>query len=149
LVAAIPHLRAFAVSLCHDVHRADDLVQETLVKGWQNRESFEAGTNFKAWLFTILRNTYFSERRRTKHVLVEANSDFVERLSQHPAQPGHLDLQDFLAALCRLKPGQREALVLVGAEGPPERIGTSDAFSQGPNPIHSWPRLSGKPATLG
>jgi RNA polymerase sigma-70 factor, ECF subfamily len=117
LVAAIPHLRAFAVSLCHDVHRADDLAQETLVKGWQNREIFEAGTNLKAWLFTILRNTYFSERRRTKHVLVEANSDIVERLSQQPTQPGHLDLQDFLAALYRLKPGQREALVLVGAEG--------------------------------
>jgi RNA polymerase sigma-70 factor, ECF subfamily len=117
LVAVIPHLRAFAVSLCHDAHRADDLVQETLVKGWQKRETFETGTNLTAWLFTILRNTYFSELRKTKHVLIESDSDFVERLSQHPAQPGHLDLQDFLAALYRLEPGQREALVLVGAKG--------------------------------
>jgi RNA polymerase sigma-70 factor (ECF subfamily) len=115
--AAIPHLRAFAVSLCDDAQRADDLVQETLVKGWQNRENFQTGTNLKAWLFTILRNTYFSDLRKTKHVLVEANSDFVERVSQHPAQAGHLDLQDFVAALYRLEPGQREALILVGAEG--------------------------------
>jgi RNA polymerase sigma-70 factor (ECF subfamily) len=116
-VAAIPYLRAFAVSLCHDAHRADDLVQETLVKAWQKRDSFEAGTNLKAWLFTILRNTYFSELRKKNHLLVETNSDVVERLSQHPTQAGHLDLQDFVAALYRLEPAQREALILVGAEG--------------------------------
>jgi RNA polymerase sigma-70 factor (ECF subfamily) len=117
LVAAIPQLRAFAVSLCHDAHRADDLVQEALVKGWQKRESFEAGTNLKAWLFTILRNTYFSELRKKNHLLVEVNSDLIERLSQHPAQAGHLDLQDFAAALAQLQPPQREALILVGAGG--------------------------------
>ena len=116
-VAAIPHLRAFAVSLCRDAQRADDLVQETLVKGWQKRDSFEAGTNLKAWLFTILRNNYFSELRKKNHVLVEANGDSVERLSQHPTQSGHLDLQDFAAALAQLEPPQREALILVGAEG--------------------------------
>jgi RNA polymerase sigma-70 factor (ECF subfamily) len=115
-VAAIPHLRAFAVSLCRDAPRADDLVQETLVKGWQKRESFEAGTNLRAWLFTILRNNYFSELRK-KHLLVEANGEAVERLSRRPTQPGHLDLQDFLAALDKLEPRQREALILVGAEG--------------------------------
>ena len=116
-VAAIPHLRAFALSLCRDAQRADDLVQETLVKGWQKRDSFEAGTNLKAWLFTILRNNYFSELRRKNQVLVEANGDCVERLSEHPAQSGHLDLQDFAAALGKLEPAQREALILVGAEG--------------------------------
>jgi RNA polymerase sigma-70 factor (ECF subfamily) len=116
-VASIAHLRAFAVSLCRDPQRADDLVQETLVKGWQARESFEAGTNLKAWLFTILRNNYFSELRRRNQVLVESNGESVERLSQRPAQPGHLDLQDFAAALDRLEPAQREALILVAAEG--------------------------------
>ena len=60
LIAAVPNLRAFAISLCGDVDRADDLVQETLVKAWNKLASFEQGTNFKAWLFTILRNTYFS-----------------------------------------------------------------------------------------
>jgi hypothetical protein len=57
LISTIPNLRAFAISLCQDPSRADDLVQETLVKAWSNLESFEMGTNFKAWVFTILRNT--------------------------------------------------------------------------------------------
>ena len=61
LVAAVPNMRAFAISLCSDVDRADDLVQETLVKAWKNLDRFEEGTNLKAWLFTIVRNTYFSE----------------------------------------------------------------------------------------
>jgi RNA polymerase sigma-70 factor, ECF subfamily len=114
-VAAIPYLKAFAVSLCRDTPRADDLVQDTLVKGWQKRASFEAGTNLKAWLFTILRNNYFSELRKNKnHRLVEFNGD---QLSQRPTQPGHLDLRDFAAALDKLELPQREALILVGAEG--------------------------------
>jgi RNA polymerase sigma-70 factor (ECF subfamily) len=116
-VAAVPHLRAFAISLCRDAQRADDLVQETLVKAWQKRKSFEAGTNLKAWLFTILRNTYFSELRKNNHVVVDSNSDSVEQLSEPPAQSGHLDLQDFRAALGTLEPAQMEALILVGAEG--------------------------------
>jgi RNA polymerase sigma-70 factor (ECF subfamily) len=116
-VAAIQHLRAFAFSLCRDPQRADDLVQETLVKAWQKRGSFEEGTNLKAWLFTILRNSYFTDLRKKNHLLVEANGDGIERLSEPPAQPGHLDLQDLAAALGRLEPAQREALILVGAEG--------------------------------
>jgi RNA polymerase sigma-70 factor (ECF subfamily) len=116
-VATIPHLRAFAGSLCHDAQRADDLVQEALAKGWQKRDSFEPGTKHKAWLFTILRKSYFSELRRRNQVLVEANGDCVERLSEHPAQSGHVDLQDFAAALDQLEAGQREALILVGAAG--------------------------------
>ena len=116
-VAAIRHLRAFAFSLCRDAQRADDLVQETLVKAWQKRESFEEGTNLKAWLFTILRNNYFSELRKTNHLLVEANGDCIERLSSPPAQPGNLELQDLASALGRLESAQREALILVGAEG--------------------------------
>jgi RNA polymerase sigma-70 factor (ECF subfamily) len=116
-VSAIRHLRAFAFSLCRDAHLADDLVQETLVKAWQKRESFEEGTNLKAWLFTILRNNYFSDLRKKNHLLVEANGDCIERLSAPPAQSEHLDLQDFAAALGRLDSAQREALILVGAEG--------------------------------
>jgi RNA polymerase sigma-70 factor, ECF subfamily len=116
-VATMGHLKAFALSLCRDRQRADDLVQETLVKAWQKRQSFEQGTNLKAWLFTILRNNYFSELRKTKQLRVEANGDGIERLCEPPAQSGHLDLLDFAAALGRLESAQREALILVGAEG--------------------------------
>jgi RNA polymerase sigma-70 factor (ECF subfamily) len=110
-------LRAFAVSLCGDKERADDLVQETLFKAWNHLESFKEGTNLKAWLFTILRNTYFSERRKRRREVEDADGAYAARLATHPAQHGHMDMQDFRAALTRLPDDQREALVLVGAAG--------------------------------
>ena len=58
MLAAIPSLRAFAISLTNNVDAADDLVQETLLKAWSHLDSFQAGTNLRAWLFTILRNTF-------------------------------------------------------------------------------------------
>src|SRR5262249_23925313 len=60
MLRLVPNLRAFAVSLCGNIERADDLVQETLLKAWNNIDDFQEGTNLRAWLFTILRNTYFS-----------------------------------------------------------------------------------------
>jgi RNA polymerase sigma-70 factor (ECF subfamily) len=110
-------LRAFAVSLCGDKERADDLVQETLFKAWNHLDSFKEGTNLKAWLFTILRNTYFSERRKRRREVEDADGTYAARLSTQPAQHGHMDMQDFRAALTRLPDDQREALVLVGAAG--------------------------------
>ena len=111
------NLRAFAVSLCGDKERADDLVQETLFKAWNHLDSFKEGTNLKAWLFTILRNTYFSERRKRKREVEDADGSYAARLATHPEQHGHMDLQDFRAVLVRLPDDQREALVLVGAAG--------------------------------
>ena len=55
----IPHLRAFARNLCSDATQADDLAQETLMRAWKARESYQEGTNLKAWCFTILRNTFY------------------------------------------------------------------------------------------
>lgn len=117
LVAQIRNLRAFAVSLCGDRERADDLVQETLFKAWNNLSSFEEGTNLKAWLFTILRNTYFSERRRKKREVEDVDGIYAAKLSSAPEQHGHMDMRDFQDALGELPDDQREALVLVGAAG--------------------------------
>ena len=117
LLGLIPNLRAFAVSLCGDVERADDLVQETLLKAWNHLESFQEGTNLRAWLFTILRNTYFSECRRRRREVEDHDGTKAAELSVHPGQQGHLDMQDFRRALNQLPPDQREALVLVGAAG--------------------------------
>ena len=61
MLAAVPNLRAFAISLCGDVDRADDLVQETLLRAMANIGSFQPGTNMSGWLFTILRNQFRSE----------------------------------------------------------------------------------------
>lgn len=117
LVGEMSNLRAFAVSLCGDRERADDLVQETLFKAWNHLDSFREGTNLKAWLFTILRNTYFSERRKRRREVEDADGSYAAKLATNPEQPGHMDFQDFRHALVQLPDDQREALILVGAAG--------------------------------
>ena len=116
-MAQIGSLRGFAVSLCGNRDRADDLVQETLYKAWNHLDSFKVGTNLKAWLFTILRNTYFSERRKRKREVEDADGNLAARLSSLPEQHGHMDMKDFQEALSQLPDDQREALILVGAAG--------------------------------
>ena len=117
LLEQIPSLRAFAVSLCGQMDKADDLVQEALVKAWSNLGSFTQGTNMRAWMFTILRNVYYSEHRKRRREVQDADGMFSARLVVHPSQAGHMDLQDFRAALSKLPSDQREALILVGASG--------------------------------
>ena len=116
-MAEMSSLRAFGVSLCGDKERADDLVQETLFKAWNHLDSFHEGTNLKAWLFTILRNTYFSERRKRRREVEDADGSYAAQLATPPEQHGHMDMQDFRAVLARLPDDQREALILVGAAG--------------------------------
>jgi len=117
LLSLVPKLRAFAVSLCGDFQRADDLVQETLMKAWDHQDKFVEGTNLRAWLFTILRNTYFSECRRRRREVEDRDGERAASLAVNPGQQGHIDLQDFKRALQLLPPDQREALILVGAAG--------------------------------
>jgi RNA polymerase sigma-70 factor (ECF subfamily) len=117
LLAVIPNLRAFAVSLCGNLDRADDLVQETLVKAWSNLGSFVEGTNLRAWLFTILRNIYYSEYRKRRREVADPDGSIAGRLATVPAQDGHMDLLDFREALQKLPADQREALILIGASG--------------------------------
>ena len=117
MLGLIPNLRAFAVSLCGDIERADDLVQETLLKAWNHLDSFQEGTNLRAWLFTILRNTYFSDCRRRRREVPDDDGEYVAQLCVPPSQHGALDAKDMLKALGRLTEDQREALILVGAEG--------------------------------
>jgi len=117
LIAVIPNLRAFAVSLCGNPDRADDLVQETLVKAWSNLGSFVEGTNLPAWLFTILRNIYYSEYRKRRREVADSDGTIAAKLATAPAQNGHMDFLDFREALQKLPADQREALVLIGASG--------------------------------
>ena len=116
-IAAIPSLRAFAVSLCGNMERADDLVQETIYKAFKHVDTFQEGTNLKAWLFTILRNTYFSERRRMKREIEDADGVHASRVAVHPQQHGHMDMCELQDALKKLQDDQREALILVCAAG--------------------------------
>jgi RNA polymerase sigma-70 factor (ECF subfamily) len=117
LLASIPHLRAFAISLTGDLDRADDLVQDAVVRGLSHLDRFEPGTNLQAWLFTILRNLFYSDHRKRRREVEDPDGAAAEKLSVAPAQGAHLDFQDLKTALARLSPEQREAILLVGAEG--------------------------------
>lgn len=112
LTEVIPHLRAFARSLCGCRDRADDLAQETLLKAWAARDRYAAGTNFKAWTFTILRNQFYSEARRDRF-RGEYDEAVAERVLCAPAtQESSSDLTDVLRALTLLPETHREALIL-------------------------------------
>jgi RNA polymerase sigma-70 factor, ECF subfamily len=117
MVAAIPRLRAFAVSLCGNPDRADDLVQETLAKALLNIKSFTIGTNLLAWLFTILRNAYYSEFRKRRREVADIDGSLSGMLVSKANQDDHMEYLDFREALQKLPPDQREALILIGASG--------------------------------
>lgn len=117
LLDLIPFLRAFARSLCGNQETADDLAQETLVKAWQARNMFAPGTNLKAWLFTILRNQFYSDRRRAWRQ-APWDQDAAERIpGSTNEQAWAAELSDTARALSQLSDEQREALILVGAGG--------------------------------
>ena len=117
MLAAVPGLRAFAMSLSGNVDRADDLVQETLLRALANIDSFEPGTNMSAWLFTILRNLFRSEYRKRRREVEDGEGRLAESLKSPPDQQSHMEFEEFRVALSKLPPDQREALILVGASG--------------------------------
>ena len=117
MLRAVPSLRAFAISLCGNVDRADDLVQETLLRAWANLNSFEPGTNMSAWLFTILRNLFRSDYRKRRREVEDDDGSYAESLKSQPEQNGRLELDELPAALAKLPADQREAVILVGASG--------------------------------
>lgn len=113
----LPALRAFAISLARDVTAADDLVQDTIVKAWTNIDKFQAGTNLRAWLFTILRNTFYSLRRKRKREVPDPDGIHAGRLCVKPDHDGRLAMKDFRNAFDQLSAEHREVLILVGASG--------------------------------
>jgi RNA polymerase sigma-70 factor (ECF subfamily) len=117
MLAAVPSLRAFGISLCGNVDRADDLVQETLLRALANIDSFQPGTNMSAWLFTILRNLFRSEYRKRRREVEDADGSYAETLKSQPEQTSRVEFEEFRQALAKLPDDQREALILVGASG--------------------------------
>jgi RNA polymerase sigma-70 factor, ECF subfamily len=117
LIAAIPGLRAFGFSLTSRADRADDLVQETMMKAWKHHDSFQEGTNIKAWLYTILRNEFYSQLRKRRREVEDADGTYSSHVAVQAEQHGHLDMADLKAALQQLPEDQREAIILVGASG--------------------------------
>lgn len=116
LASIIPELRAFGRSLCGSAELADDLVQETMLKAWAARTTFQPDTKFRAWIFTILRNIYFSQVRRRRFV-GDWDDAIADHLSVPPEQNDVIELRDIMRALQELPLTQREALILIGAGG--------------------------------
>ena len=117
MIRLLPDLRGYARFLARDTARADDLVQDALVRALAAIAQFQAGSSMRAWLFTILRNTFFeqSRRRRVERAALDRSGSPEEAV--RPAQGGRLDLADLGRVLFTLPPLLREALVLVGVQG--------------------------------
>ena len=117
ILKAVPSLRAFGISLSGNADRADDLVQETLLRALANIDSFQPGSNLPAWLFTILRNLFRSDYRKRRREVEDADGNYAATLKTQPGQGTHLEFEEFRVALDKLPQDQREALILVGASG--------------------------------
>jgi RNA polymerase sigma-70 factor (ECF subfamily) len=119
LLACLPDMHAFARFLAKDYERADDLVQEATVRVLAAADQFEPGTNFKAWVFTILRNLYYNELQKNKRFVDNGgDSDKFEFLSALAStQESSLDFRDFYRVFWQLDENHREVLMLVGASG--------------------------------
>ncbi|HEX8232683.1 MAG TPA: sigma-70 family RNA polymerase sigma factor [Caulobacteraceae bacterium] len=117
VVGMIPALRAFAWSLSKNASDADDLVQDTLIKAWTNKDKFEPGTNLRAWLFTILRNTYYTAVVRRRREVRDEAGKYAAQLSSSATQDWSVAVRSLQSALQQLPDEHREALILVGAAG--------------------------------
>lgn len=117
LVALIPSLRSFARGLCGWRDMADDLAQDAMMRGWAARRSFTPGTNFRAWMFMILRNQFYTTIRKNKR-MTSWDPEVAERvLVEAPGQQSAIHVADVAKALQKLPAEQREVLLLVGANG--------------------------------
>jgi RNA polymerase sigma-70 factor, ECF subfamily len=119
LLRAVPKLRAFAISLCGRGagrnERAEDLVQETMLKALANLHSFTPGSNMTGWLYAILRNEFYSELRKHRREMRDEDGIYAAKIATGPAQEGHMQFLELRDALDRLPPEHRQALILVGA----------------------------------
>jgi RNA polymerase sigma-70 factor, ECF subfamily len=114
LLAHAPRLRRFALSLCGTIDRADDLVQDTFLQALTHLDSFQPGTNMTAWLVTILRNLFRDQYRRRQREVEDTDGHYAGTLNSHPEQFARIEFAEFRAALAKLSPQQRQALILVG-----------------------------------
>jgi len=117
VLASVTSLRAFAISLTRDAEKAEDLVQETVLRAISKQEQFVAGTNIQAWLFTILRNQFCSDHRKSLREVEDGDGSYAATMIALPDQEDRIMIHDLEAALHKLPEGQREAILLVGADG--------------------------------
>lgn len=112
MVAVVPQLRAFALKLCKNTGQADELVQETMLRGCKSIGTFQPGTNMVGWLTTILRNEFYTQHRRARYRATEPIDDFANVLAIPAAQPIDLEVAELRAALNQLPAKERSSLLL-------------------------------------
>jgi RNA polymerase sigma-70 factor (ECF subfamily) len=117
MVSLLPNLRAFARSLSGNSSNADDLVQDTVLKAWEHKGKFQEGSNMKAWLFTILRNVYISDRRKKKHEIADSDGFLSNAVPTPSTQEDHIRMLELSQAWDHLPADQRTTLALVAIEG--------------------------------
>lgn len=117
MIASLPALRSFARGLCRQRDMADDLVQETLIRAWVSRHTFLPGSKFRPWLFTILRNQFYTTLRKSNR-MASWDPEAAERiLVQQPEQESGLHIADIEVAIGKLPDTQREMLMLIASAG--------------------------------
>jgi RNA polymerase sigma-70 factor (ECF subfamily) len=117
VVALIPPLRGYAIALTRSSAEADDLVQDALVRAWQFRSGFKVGTNLKAWLYKILRNTFYTQWEKRRKTVQDVDGRLAAQLVSNPDQEWRLVYDELLVALSQLSQDTRDALLLVVAAG--------------------------------
>ena len=117
VVALIPPLRGYAITLTRSSSDADDLVQDALVRAWQFRSGFRVGTNMKAWLYKILRNTFYTQSEKRRRTVQDVDGKLAAQLICNPDQEWRLVYDELLDALGHLSQDTRDALLLVVAAG--------------------------------
>jgi RNA polymerase sigma-70 factor, ECF subfamily len=117
IVGMMPQLRVFARSLTRNPATADDLVQDTIVKSLTSIGRFRVGSNLRAWLFTILRNTFYSDLRKRRREVEDVDGLHAARLTEPARQDGFIDLEEFKRAFAQLQADHREVLTLIGSSG--------------------------------
>ena len=117
IVDHLPAMRAFAMSLTQNASLADDIVQDAVVRAWSRFEQFNPETNLRAWLFTILRNAFYSHHRKHRREVEDVDGILAKRLAVKPAHYGRLMMRDVMAVFASLPVEQREVMLLIGAAG--------------------------------
>jgi RNA polymerase sigma-70 factor, ECF subfamily len=122
LVAALPRLRRYARVLTGDSHRADDLLQDTLSRAWEKRALWRAGSDLRAWLFTIMHNVHVNQFAIRRRELAECSLDADDgpgsgwEIPVRATQSDRVELTEVMMHIRRLPTEQREVLILAAVE---------------------------------
>ncbi|GAB1480111.1 RNA polymerase sigma factor [Paracoccaceae bacterium] len=117
ILSHLPALHRYALGLARNFHAAEDLVHDTVVKAYSCIEKFLPGSNLRAWLFTILRNTFYSGMRKQKREVADSDGLHAATLVTQPEHDGRLAMGEFLNAFVQLSSDQRDIVTLVGVVG--------------------------------